>query len=230
MRLESVRIENLRAFEDRTITFDPYTCIVGPNGSGKSTVLCALNIFFRETKDTDSDLLNLQEEDFYKKETDREIRITVTFIELNSEVQKQLKDYYRQGKLIVTAIAKWDQETQRAVVKQFGNRKVMKEFSPYFQKVSEKGSAADLRDIYKNIRITYKELPSVSTMPDMKDALRSYESKHEELCYLQPSTDEFYGWQGTNKLKPFLQWIFVPAVKDASSEQSEGRNTYLGRV
>lgn len=46
MLIESIKIKNLRCFEEETVTLDPYTCLVGPNGSGKSTVLCALNIFF----------------------------------------------------------------------------------------------------------------------------------------------------------------------------------------
>src|SRR5207302_7518132 len=41
--------------------------------------------------------------------------------------------------------------------------------------------------------------------------------------------DEFYGVsKASHKLSPLIQWVFVPAVKDASSEQEEGKNTALG--
>ena len=49
MKIESVRIENLRSFKDVTVPLNDYTCLAGPNGAGKSTVLYALNIFFRES-------------------------------------------------------------------------------------------------------------------------------------------------------------------------------------
>ena len=49
MKIESVRIENLRSFKDVTVQLNDYTCLVDPNGAGKSTVLYALNIFFRES-------------------------------------------------------------------------------------------------------------------------------------------------------------------------------------
>lgn len=48
MKIESVRIENFRCFEDETIEFNDYSCLVGPNGAGKSTVFNALNVFFRK--------------------------------------------------------------------------------------------------------------------------------------------------------------------------------------
>jgi putative ATP-dependent endonuclease of OLD family len=46
MRIDSLRIQNFRAFKDQTISVGPYTCLVGPNGGGKSTVLTALNLIF----------------------------------------------------------------------------------------------------------------------------------------------------------------------------------------
>ena len=78
MKIESVRIQNFRAFADETITFDDYTCLVGPNGSGKSTILTTLNVFFREIANASTDLLNLGKEDFHKCNTSKPIKITVT--------------------------------------------------------------------------------------------------------------------------------------------------------
>jgi len=37
---------------------------------------------------------------------------------------------------------------------------------------------------------------------------------------------QFYGWtKGSNLLKKYIQWIYIPAVKDASTEQEEGSKT-----
>ena len=58
MRIESVRIENFRSFEDAIVPFNKSACLVGPNGAGKSTVLTALNVFFRETENLPTDLID----------------------------------------------------------------------------------------------------------------------------------------------------------------------------
>jgi predicted ATP-dependent endonuclease of OLD family len=63
----------------------------------------------------------------------------------------------------------------------------------------------------------------------MTDALRAYEEAHPDACELQESDAEFYGVsKGKNLLQKYVQWIHVPAVKDATSEQLEGKKTALG--
>lgn len=69
MRIDSVHIKNFRAFKDEIISFDNYTCLIGANGAGKSTVLCALNVFFRETENSSTNLITLEKEDFHAGNT-----------------------------------------------------------------------------------------------------------------------------------------------------------------
>lgn len=48
---------------------------------------------------------------------------------------------------------------------------------------------------------------------------------------LLPSEDQFYGVsKGQGRLQRYIQWVYIPAVKDASSEQSEGKATALGKL
>jgi hypothetical protein len=47
---------------------------------------------------------------------------------------------------------------------------------------------------------------------------------------LIPSEDNFYGVNSTGKLAPFVQWVYVPAVKDAGEEGQESKNTALGKL
>jgi predicted ATP-dependent endonuclease of OLD family len=96
MRIKSVRIKNFRVFHDETIHFDPYACLVGANGAGKSTILTALNLFFRETTETATNLLELQREDFHGGNIAQPVEITVTFIDLPEPAQQEFSDYYRQ--------------------------------------------------------------------------------------------------------------------------------------
>ena len=48
---------------------------------------------------------------------------------------------------------------------------------------------------------------------------------------LLDDTNDFYGWtKGKNRLEQYVQWVYVPAVKDASTEQEEGSKTALGQL
>ena len=149
MKIESVRIENLRSFTEVTVPFDNYTCLVGPNGAGKSTILCALNIFFRESENVATDLIQLDMEDFHRKKTEKPIRITVTFVDLSEEAQQDFADYFRQGKLVVSAVATFDENTGKADVKQYGQRLGIKDFGKFFAALADKKKFPNLK---KSIR------------------------------------------------------------------------------
>ena len=231
MIIESVRIQNLRAFKDVTIPFNDYTCFVGANGAGKSTVLCALNIFFREKDNVATDLLKLQAEDFHNKNTDDPIQITVTFSDLSKEAQEDFKDYFRQGKLIVTANATYDASIQKAEVKQYGQRLAMTEFAAFFRALGDGAKASELKEIYNGYRESYNELPAWKSKGASADNLKEYEAAHPEQCKLTQSGDQFYGVsQGVDRLEKYIQWIYVPAVKNAIEEEKEARNTALGKL
>ena len=63
----------------------------------------------------------------------------------------------------------------------------------------------------------------------MTRTLRRYEAERPEKCGLIPSEDQFYAFsKGTNRLSRHGQWVYVPAVKDATFEQVEARNSALG--
>src|SRR5690606_2523808 len=54
---------------------------------------------------------------------------------------------------------------------------------------------------------------------------------HPELCEPIESPNQFYGWsRGANLLSKYVQWIYLPAVKDPSAEQDEQKNTALGKL
>src|SRR5216683_773991 len=159
MKIMSVRIKNLRSFKDVTIPFNNYTCLVGPNGSGKSTVLCALNILFRESEHSATDLTQLCNEDFHRKETSDPVEIIVTFTDLSENAQKDFADYYRQGQLVVSAVATFDKTTGKADVKQFGQRLGMAAFKDFFKAEGDGAKVADLKDLYTKVRERFSDLP-----------------------------------------------------------------------
>ncbi|MCE5210737.1 MAG: AAA family ATPase [Deltaproteobacteria bacterium] len=231
MKIESVRIENFRSFKDETIKLNNYTCFVGVNGSGKSTVLNALNVFFRQYKDSKTDLSKLTSEDFHHRNIKDPVKITVTFTELSDAAKDELSDYVRQEKLIVSSVAKYDSTTDFADVKQYGNRLGLQDFRKYFEADKNGKSASELKIIYQNLKMKYSDLPNPGTKAAMADALKAYEAEHPDNCELIPSEDQFYGVsKGANRLANHVQWVFVPASKDAIEETEESKNTALGQL
>lgn len=231
MKLESVRIKNLRSFADVTAPFNDYTCLVGPNGSGKSTILCALNVFFRGTENSGTDLNQLDREDFHQKDTAEPIEITVTFTDLSPEAQHDFSNYYRQGKLIVSALATFNETTGKAEVRQYGQRLAMPGFKEFFRAVGDNKKVGELKALYTEIQKNFGDLPAPGTKDAMIEVLHKYETDHPDQCELIASEDQFYGVsKGANRLAQYIQWVYVPAVKDAATEQLEARDTALGKL
>lgn len=229
MQIKSVRIRNLRAFADETVELGDYTCLVGANGAGKSTVLCALNIFFRENENSATNLTSLEREDFHHGNTEDPIEITVVFHKLSERAQAAFGNYFRNGELVVTAEARFDEGARAAVVKQFGSRMGLPAFAPYFRMLGDSAKVAQLQEEYGRLRERF-ELPAAARTKDaMNTALWAFEAERPEQCELLPSEDQFYGASG-GPLRDFVQWVYIPAVKDAASEQAEGKTTALGRL
>lgn len=229
MKLKSLMIKNFRVFETETILFDAYTVLVGPNGVGKSTVLSALNILFREKEHSSTDATWLDEQDFHKGNVDEPIEIVATFEDLGEAAKEDFKHYVRQGRLIVAAVAEFDKSSKRAEVKQYGERLGMADFAPFFRAQGDGAKVAEQRVIYSKIREQYKDLPEPGTGPAMIAALQEYETDHSADCILLRSSDNFYGAR-KGRLDPYIQWVYVPAVKDARAEQIESKNTALGKL
>ena len=230
MRLSSLRVQNFRAFKDESLELDSYTCLVGQNGAGKSTWLAALNIFFRDAS-APITVDDLCEEDFHHRKTSVPIIITLTFKDLSDAAKSDFRHYFRQDQLIVKTVCSWIESERRVDVVQQGVRLVMKDFEPYFAKVSDHEKVGELRSAYAEARTKYPTLPDVKVKKDMEMALRNFEEEHPDLCERSDSSDQFYGVsRGKNLLEKYLTWVYVPAVKDAMSEQEEARSSVLGKL
>jgi predicted ATP-dependent endonuclease of OLD family len=230
MKIKSIRIENFRSFEDQTVLLNRYSCFVGPNGAGKSSVLAALNVFFREQSGTPVDIARLTEEDYFRRETSKPVRITVTFDDMSFAAQTELSTYVRQNELVVTAEAVFDVTAGVGVTRHFGHRLGMGEFRSFFDSEKAGAKAGDLNPIFESLRKRFPDLPNARSKDDKVEALRTYEAAHSDSCVLIPSEDNFYGVNSTGKLAAFVQWVYVPAVKDAGDEGLEAKNTALGKL
>ncbi|OEF90210.1 ATP-dependent endonuclease [Vibrio anguillarum] len=231
MKITKLKIENFRSFKEQEVDISDYSCFIGANSSGKSTVINALNLFFRENKNSQTDLIKLSEDDFHHKNTNDPIKITVTFGELTEQAKEDLAAYVRQDELTITAEATYDADSGNAVVKQYGQRKVIAEFASWFSAQKSGVKVVDLKTIYDGIKAQsqFSTLANVKTKADMESALREFEEANSELCTYIPSEDQFYGAsKGSNRLAPHIQWVFIPATKDISKEAEESKNSALG--
>ena len=229
MKIKRIRIENFRSFQDETIVLNRYSCFVGPNGAGKSTVLAALNVFFQE-RTAATDISKLIDEDYFRKDTAYPARITLVFEDLPQRAREELAAYVRQDELVVTAEALFDDAIGVGAVRHYGQRLGMEAFRAFFEAEKAGAKAGDLAPIYEGLRAQFADLPNVRTKDDKAQALRDYEAAHPEQCVLIPSPDDFYGVNSTGKIARFVQWVYVPAVKNAGEEGLEAKNTALGKL
>lgn len=230
MKIESMRVENFRCFKNEVIDFDDYTCLIGANGSGKSTILNALNVFFKNIKDSQTNLGTLSDEDFHHKDIKEPIKITLTFSELSEKAKDDLSDYVRDNKLIVSAIAEYDPIKGNAEVIHYGSRLGFDEFKKYFIAEKNGDKVPVLQTIYLELKNQFPDLPNAKTKVDMAEGLRNYEINNKDKCVLIKSADQFYGINSTGKLAPHIQWVFVPASKDIIEESEESKNSAFGQL
>ncbi|GAB2913637.1 ATP-dependent endonuclease [Paraburkholderia jirisanensis] len=230
MKIKRIRIENFRAIQNQSIDLNQYTCFVGPNGAGKSTVLAALNVFFQERATGGTDVTKLTDEDFHRRNVADPVSITVTFDGLSDAAQQSLAAYVRGGDLTVTAEAVYDQVLGFATVRHYGHRLGIEAFRRFFEAEKEGAKAPVLNDIYAEFQAQYEELRAARSKDEKISALREFEAQRPQDCVLIPSADDFYGVNSTGKLSAYVQWVYVPAVKDAYEEGQEAKNTALGKL
>lgn len=229
MRLKKLQIENFRIFDDQTIRFLDCTTLLGSNGVGKSTVLIALNVLFRHTTDAVTDVLTLHAEDFHLRNTEAPVVITATFDSLSDEAKDDFRHYVRNERLIITAKALWDTDNEEAIVRQYGARLQVPQFSDYFDAVVAGARANKLKNCYAELRQSFPALPQETIKANMHQALIDYGEAHPDECEPVESEHQFYGWtRGANRLAKYVQWVYVPAVKEAASEQQETKDSALG--
>ena len=192
--------------------------------------MAALNVFFQERAYSATDVSKLTAEDYFTKNTTSPVRITLTFDDLSANAKTELGAYVRHDVLVVTAEASFNEEMEFGQVRHFGQQMVMEAFRSFFDKEKDGAKVVELNEIYAALREQFGDLPTARSKNDKIDAIRQYESDHADKCVPVKSEDDFYGFNSTGKLAGFVQWVFIPAVKDAAEEGQEGKNTALGKL
>lgn len=216
MIIKSIHVKNFRCIRDETLKCENLTVLVGPNGCGKSSLLRAIELFYSlQTKVT--------EEDFYNKDTDQPIIISITFEELTPEEMNSYRTYLDGSSLTVSK--QITSSEGKGNERYFGSKMQ----NPDFQKVRATDPARVKQQVYGMLRQQYPELPSVSRADAIESVLAEWEQSHPERYQRTQDSGQFFGFEevGHARLERFTKFFIVPAVRDASEDATEGRGSYL---
>lgn len=224
MRLVKIEFTNFRCFRSEVIEFGEYTSLVGPNNCGKSTALRALNIFFGGGPKSNL----IENADFYVgADIKARLALKFEFEGVTGEAESQLSHYVRNGRVKFELIADRGENGQIVTMCR-GIRFGLGILAPFFAATK----ANERRPIYEALRAEFtSELPIWQNMDQAESAIKTFELARSEQHVEIPSADNAYGATGPIPiLKKFIDWIYVPAVKEAASESSELRESAFSKL
>jgi putative ATP-dependent endonuclease of OLD family len=222
MIIESVRVTNFRSILDETMVCDTLTALVGVNGAGKSAFLRALELFYNSTP-------RIELDDYYEKNVLKDITVAVTFINLNDEAKEKFSKYMQGETLTVERVFSW--EGGKANPKYHGAVLLNPDFREIREGLLIKDRGKTAKAAYDAVRskTEYDTLPAWSNQSVVETTLRTWEGFNLEKCVRQRDDGQFFGFKGVGQgyLGKYTKFLFIPAVRNASDDASEGRGSVL---
>jgi len=222
MKIKKVFVRNFRCIREAELPFDNLTVLVGPNGAGKSSFLQTLRLFYEANAE-------YSEEDFFNGDTSQPIEIRVTFTDLTPQEKNLFKSHIKDDELTVSKELTWPRGrgSQKYYGYVLGN--------PAFTEVRNASKVKDKRHIYTELRSQYPglpELPGNASAQQIEEALQQWEDKNQERLEWIRDEGQFFGFKevGQAKLERFTKLIFIPAVRDAAQEATEGKNAAISQL
>jgi putative ATP-dependent endonuclease of the OLD family len=220
--IESIHVQNFRSVLDETLLCANLTALVGANGSGKSTFLKALELFYSTAPSIDV-------EDFYNRDTSKEIVFAATFNGLSKEASDLFAPYLQNSTLTVERVFSW--QDGRVTTKYHGASLQNLEFRPIRDGLALKDRGKTARQAYDGMRgrPEYAGLPAWSAIGAVEPSLSEWEAANPGKCVRQRDSGQFFGFTevGQGYLGRFTRFLFIPAVRDASGDAAEGRGSAL---
>lgn len=220
MKLIAATVKNFRSLKDVSVTFDSHTALIGGNGAGKSSILKAIERFYSTTKVLDQD-------DFFGRDQSEPVEIELTFDELSEQETDTFETRVRDGQLVVSRVF----DTSSRSGRYFGSVPQ----NPDFAAIRAHPTAAPKNTAYRDLRTQnpdYAELPAATSAAAAEANMRAWEEAHPEQLELMPDDGNFFGFQnaGRGALKRHTSFVFIPAVREASVDASDGKSSAIGKL
>ena len=211
-----MNVKNFRSILDETIYFDNLTALVGANGSGKSSFLHALELFQKESP-------QIKEDDFYNRNTGNEIIFSITFKNLPDSARQQFSKYIQNDELVVERVFKF---VDNKTIGTYHGSTVQ---NPDFVQLRRCTKVSDARPLYEKLKqgTKYEGFPNWDSHEKVKKRLLDWEQNHGEKCELLREEEQFFGFHGVGSgyLGKYIELLHIPAVKNASLDSTEGKNS-----
>jgi predicted ATP-dependent endonuclease of OLD family len=216
MIIKSVRVSNFRSLSRETLNCETLTALVGPNGAGKSSFLRALDLFYQPSPAVTVD-------DFYNRDTSKEIEIAVTFSDLSPKEIERFQSRMSGPDLQVMRLL------TVAGSKNSGKYYGFRLQNPDFSSVRST-TGRELLKLYKELYETKGyDLPPARSQEAAIEEMERWEAGNTDKLQLGRDDGQFFGF--TNVARGYLgdltRFLFIPAVRDAAEDVSEGRSSAI---
>lgn len=212
MRLARAHISNFRAIASATIDLEPLTAIIGANNTGKSAFLKAIDLFFNNAP-------KVEDYDFHGNNVDEPIDITLTFDELTDDEKALFELNLIDGQLTIT------RRLLRGNSKNSGSFFVEAMVNPAFTACRNEEGKRARTEIYRELQKEFDGLANVKSADEIDAQLEQWEEKNHDRLERQ-RVGSFRGWKNVaiGQLKRKTDFIFIPAVREASLDTDEARS------
>ncbi len=220
MILHSIDVRNFRSILKESMLFDSVTSLVGANGTGKSSFLHAINLFYQRTPKVDN-------YDFYNGETQNELSVAITFKSLTAEAKALFSAYLQDEDLTVERV--FIQKEGKIQHKYHGASLQNDDFKAVRTALDLKDRGKTAKEAYEALRsrTEYTNLPAWTTLTQAPETLRAWEASNPNKCSRRRDDGQFFGFEEVAQgyLGKFTNFLFIPAVREASDDASEGKNS-----
>lgn len=220
MIIKEIHVQNFRSIFNEVLPCEKITSLIGPNGSGKSSFLRALDMFYNPNAKYTKD-------DFYNQNIEKEIIVKVTFTNLKINETGTFGKYIEDGDLTIEKVMAWP--PSKGNQKYYGSYLQNPDFDSFIS-----ASGNKLKSEYTNFldNDKYSDLPPYKNKGEAISSLQTWEKEHPEHCIQRKDDGQFFGFNeiGESHLEKYTKFIYVPAVRDASIDAEEGRDSSLKEI